>query len=49
LRKTLHKGCFSRAEISLQTDHITSFEFTAETHSNAAGLLRASAEKFDGM
>jgi hypothetical protein len=49
LRETLHKSCFACAEVTLQTDHVTGFNFTAESHSNAARLLGAAAEKFDGM
>lgn len=49
LRETLNECSFPRAEVSLQTDHIPGFKLAAKTHSDAARLLRAAAEKFNGV
>ena len=49
LRETLNECSFPRAEVSLQTDHIARSKQTAQPHSDAACLLRAAAEKFNGV
>ena len=46
LRQALHEGSFACAEIALQANQIRWLEQAAESHADAAGLLRASAEEF---
>ena len=45
MRDPLHKRCFARAKIALQTDHIAGLQCSAQTHPDPTGLLGAATEK----
>jgi hypothetical protein len=49
LRETLGKGGFPRAKVAMQTNDVASLDLGSNPHSDAARLLRAAAEKFDGV